>query len=95
MNKLGFWYIFLCVIVAEIPCILRTTALQIRNDGVGSIIGGTLAANAVALFFGILLAKIFVNVVPSDYADLFQNFAGLVFIILGLFMFCGGHECNH
>lgn len=86
MAKFTFWSVFLAVLIAEIPCILRTTAMQIRTEGFASIIGGTLAANAVTLIFGILLAKFLVREIPSDYADIAQNIAAFVFIALGLMM---------
>lgn len=90
MNK--FWLFFVAVVVAEIPCILRTTAMQIKSEGIWPVISATLAANAVTLLIGIFIAKFLIKGLPEDYANYLQYAAGLVFVGLGISMF---FSCGH
>ena len=60
MERFDFWAIFAVVFIAEIPCILRTVALQLHTQGIWGVVGGTIAGSFAALFTGILIAKRFV-----------------------------------
>lgn len=88
-----FWAFFLIVFVAEIPCIVRTVALQMQTDRVLSVVFGTLAGSVAALVVGIAIAKLMKYGVPASHADVLQYVSGAVLIIIGLLMiFKGGKE---
>lgn len=84
MDKFSFWSIFSIVFLAEIPCILRTVAIQLKSEGIWNVIGGTIAGSAVALLVGIVVAKWMQNGIPPQYADVVGYLSGASLIILGI-----------
>lgn len=85
-DKLGFWLVMWLVFVAEIPCIVRTVALQAGNKSIWSVACGTLAGSVLALFVGIVFAKMAGNFLGDRYMHCFENVMGLVLIGLGIYM---------
>ena len=83
MDKFSFWTVFSVVFLAEIPCIIRTMALQIRTGGVFEVVTGTLAGSAVALIVGICLAKLLSSGIPPQYTIMVQWFSGVALMVVG------------
>jgi len=84
MDKFGFWAVFAIVFLAEIPCILRTVAIQLKSDGIWSVVGGTIAGSAAALLVGILVAKLMQGSIPSQWSDIVGYMSGVALIALGI-----------
>ena len=84
MNK--FWTVLLVVFLAEIPCILRTVALQLKTDGLWQVISGTLLGNAVALGIGLSIAFLIAREIPTEYENWIQIASGLLIVGIGLLM---------
>lgn len=84
MDKFSFWAIFSVVFLAEIPCILRTVAIQLKSEGIWNVIAGTAAGSAAALLVGILLAKLMQGGVPPAYSDYVGYVSGIGLIVLGV-----------
>lgn len=85
MNKFNFLSIFLIVLLAEIPCILRTVAIQLRSEGVWEVVWGTVAGSAMALLVGIGIGYWAGSSLPS-IADKAQVLSGFCMIFLGLWL---------
>lgn len=83
--RFGFWSVFTVVFIAEIPCILRTVAIQLKTDSVWDVVWGTMAGSLVALIVGILFAKVCLTNLPL-IADRMQLVSGGCLILLGLLL---------
>lgn len=90
MDKFGFWTTFAVVFFAEAPCIVRTIALQLQNQGIASVVWGTLAGSGLALVVGIILAKICTksSLLGTDYLSYVSGFA---IILVGIWVLLKGH----
>lgn len=82
----------LIVFLAEIPCLLRTMAIQMHNKGIWDVIWGTLAGNALALVMGIGLAKVIQNCWPDEWLTYMEYGASIMFILLGAWLLFNGHD---
>jgi len=83
MEKFSFWTIFAVVFLAEIPCILRTMAIQVKTEGIWTVVFGTIAGSLVALLVGIFLAKVLTISIPEQYINWIQTFSGLALMAIG------------
>lgn len=92
MDKFGFWSVLLVVFVAEIPCLLRTMALQMHNKGIWNVIWGTTAGNAMALVFGVVLAQSVRRYMPEAWLTYLEHGASVMLIILGVYLLFSGHD---
>jgi putative Mn2+ efflux pump MntP len=84
MDK--FWALAAIVFVAELPCLLRTFALQVQNRSIWSVVLATTLGNALALVVGLLLAKAFMAASPEASHDYAKAIAGAVLMGLGAYM---------
>jgi putative Ca2+/H+ antiporter (TMEM165/GDT1 family) len=82
MEKFNFFTIFLLVFLAEIPCIVRTMALQVQNKGIWEVVLGTIAGSGLALVVGIFLAKFATKFIENPLW--IQYCSGLAIIGLGI-----------
>lgn len=79
------------VFLAEIPCILRTVALQLKTDGIWQVIFGTLVGSGLALAVGIGIALLISREIPVEYANWVQYCSGAAIIFIGLMVLLKGH----
>ena len=83
----------LVVVIAELPCMIRTAALQLQNGSIWNVIWGTVAGSAVALLLGLGIAKTFGSHVGEHYVNWI---AGALLVGIGLYMmFSGDHNHQH
>ena len=85
MDKIGFWACAGAVLLMELPCLLRTMALQANNQSVWPVVWGTILGNAFALLVGIALARAAARL-PEGALGYVHTAAGLVLIGLGAYM---------
>jgi hypothetical protein len=85
-----FWLFFAIVLVAEIPCMVRTAALQMQTEGILPVVFGTLAGSVAALVVGIAVATLIKGGVPEGHAEALQYVSGAVLVAFGLFMMFKG-----
>jgi len=94
-DKIGFWLVLAFVFVAEIPCILRTIAIQVRNESIWSVVLGTMAGNVLALVVGVILAKFLAGILTESQMHWIHNGSAIALIVLGAYMLFGGHAHSH
>lgn len=94
-DKIGFWLVLFFVFVAEIPCIMRTAALQLKNDSVWPVVWGTMAGNVLALVVGIALAKALAGLLSESQMDWMHSGSAVALILLGVYMLFMGHPHAH
>lgn len=83
----------LVVLVAELPCMIRTAALQLQNGNIWSVIWGTIVGSALALVGGLTIAKVFgVHAGDSPYVSWI---AGALIIGIGVYMMLSGGNPHH
>jgi putative Ca2+/H+ antiporter (TMEM165/GDT1 family) len=85
-NNIGFWLVLWMVFVAEIPCIIRTMAMQVKNESVWAVVWGTMAGNVLALVVGVTLAKLAMGVLGPKAMEYFENVTALALIVLGFYL---------
>lgn len=90
MDKIGFWACAATVLLMELPCLIRTMALQANNQSVWPVVWGTVLGNAFALAVGILLARA-MGRLPENLHCYFHSAAGVVLIGLGAYMLLDRH----
>lgn len=85
---MDFWKIFLVVFLAELPCMIRTTGLQLSSNKIWDVIWGTTLGNVLALVFGLAAAAMLTW--TFDGLKLEERhvnwFTGALFILLGLYV---------
>ncbi len=85
-DKLSFWFILWIVFIAEIPCLLRTMAIQVRNESIWQVVWGTTAGNLLALVVGITLAKIASSYLGPRGMEYMENVSAIALIALGFYL---------
>jgi putative Ca2+/H+ antiporter (TMEM165/GDT1 family) len=94
-DKYGFWFVLLFVFLAEIPCILRTMAIQLGNDSIWSVVWGTMTGNILALIVGVLVAKLVTKFLPPQALHTLESLSAVALIVLGLYLLFKPHDHNH
>ncbi len=92
MDKFGFWAVLIVVFIAEIPCLLRTMAIQLHNKSIWSVVWGTTAGNLLALVCGVLLAKVVQKYFSEHWLQYVEHGASVMLIILGFYLLFSGHS---
>lgn len=92
MEKVGLIGILVFVFLAELPCIFRTTALQMYSGNLYNVIVGTMVGNAIALVVGLALAYLLVRFFHLQHFEFMNYLSGSVFILLGLYIMLSGHD---
>ena len=92
MEKVGLIGILVFVFLAELPCILRTTALQMHTGNMYNVVVGTILGNAIALVAGVALAYLLVRLFHLQHFEFMNYLSGSVFILLGLYIMLSGHD---
>lgn len=78
--------IVLIVFIAELPCMVRTVALQLQNGSIWSVIWGTILGSALALAGGLIISKILECGFALAIHSQVNWIAGGILICLGLYM---------
>ena len=76
------------VLIAELPCMIRTAALQLQSGKIWDVVWGTIAGSTVALILGLGIAKM----LGSQVADSqwINWISGLLIIGIGIYMIAFG-----
>lgn len=90
MDK--FWAIAAVVFIAELPCLLRTFALQTQSESTWKVIGATVLGNVLALAAGLLLAKVVSSALTESLHDHLKVISGILFIFLGAYLLLEHHH---
>lgn len=91
-DKVGIWVVLLFVLVSELPCILRTVAIQVRNDDVWPVVIGTIGGNILALVLGLLLARLITSLLTPGQMELVHTASGLSLIAMGIYLLATHHH---
>lgn len=86
-----WWKILLVVFLAELPCLLRTVALQTYSKQMLNVIVGTLLGNLAALVIGIALGEL-INRHLGEKEIYLNYIAGSMLIFLGLHIMFWDHH---
>lgn len=86
MNKYETLVVLWFVALAEIPCLIRTVGMQVRNQSIWPVVWGTLGGSILALVIGLGLAKLLAMNLPETSLCAVERGSGLVLILIGLYM---------
>lgn len=90
MDKMSFWTCMVAVALMEIPCLVRTMALQTYNQSIWPVVVGTVVGNVAALVIGIALAKL-AGRLPEGTLWYVHAGAGIALMGLGAYMIFDKH----
>lgn len=87
-----FWTAFVTAYVAELGCLVRTGALVLSSRSPFWVVLGTLAGNVAVVLPLLLFGEKLLRLFPSHLDHRLHQFAGLVFVLLGLWMLFSQHS---
>ena len=88
-----FLKIMVIVLVAELPCMIRTVALKLQSGDIWSVIWGTIVGSALALVCGLGIARVAgPHAADSPYIN---YIAGGLIVAIGLYMMFAGDPHQH
>ena len=75
--------IILIVLIAEVPCMLRAFALQVKAGDASKVVAGTLVGTMVALVIGVVLAE---WIRGWEAAKHLNVIAGVLIVLVGIWL---------
>ncbi len=85
-DNISFWLVLWIVFIAEIPCLLRTMAMQVKNESIWPVIWGTTTGNVLALAVGIFFAKVAAAWLGPKAMEYFEHISAIALIVLGFYL---------